>query len=294
MAKTPTSKLVERAPAKVNLTLHVLGRRSDGYHLLDSLVVFAAAGDRLTFTPGKTLALKVRGDTAKQAGRIESNLVFKAATALAGEIPDLKLGRFTLDKRLPVAAGVGGGSSDAGAALRLLARANRLRPDDRRLQKVARGIGADVPVCVDPRTRRMRGIGEVLSAPLAIPKLAAVLVNPGVAVPTRDVFAMLGLRAGELRKRASGPRRLPRDRAALLAFLARGRNDLEPAAIKLQPVIGRVLAAVRKERGCALARMSGSGATCFGLFSSTQAATAASRRLSAAHRRWWVKATMLG
>ena len=122
--------------------------------------------------------------------------MLKAAHALAAEIPDLKLGRFTLDKRLPVAAGLGGGSSDAGAALRLLARANRLKLDDSRLQKVARRIGADVPVCVEPRPRRMRGIGEVLSAPLTMPKLAAVLVNPGVAVPTKDVFAMLGLKPG--------------------------------------------------------------------------------------------------
>src|SRR5882724_8621110 len=171
--------LVELAPAKVNLTLAVLGRRADGYHLLDSLVVFADAGDRLTLMPGGPLSLQVRGVTAKQAGPVESNLVFKAAKALAAEIPRLKLGRFTLDKRLPVAAGLGGGASDAAAALRLLARANRLALG------VARQTGADVPVCVDPRPRRMRGIGDVLSAPLIIPKLAAVLVNPGVAVPTK-------------------------------------------------------------------------------------------------------------
>ncbi len=162
------ARLVEHAPAKVNLTLAVLGRRADGYHLLDSLVVFADAGDRLTLTPGGALALQVRGVTAKQAGPVESNLVFKAAKALATEIPNLKLGRFTLDKRLPVAAGLGGGSSDAAAALRLLARANRLKRNDKRLLKVAGGVGADVPVCVDPRPRRMRGIGEKLSTPLAI------------------------------------------------------------------------------------------------------------------------------
>ena len=216
-------QLVEHAPAKVNLTLAVLGRRADGYHLLDSLVVFARAGDRLSFAPGKALSLDVRGLTAKQAGALDDNLVLKAAHALAAEIPDLKLGRFTLDKRLPVAAGLGGGSSDAGAALRLLARANRLKLDDRRLQKVARRIGADVPVCVEPRPRRMRGIGEVLSEPLTMPKLAAVLVNPGVAVPTRDVFAMLGLKPGGGRTRAARtralaarprwPGRVPRGRA---------------------------------------------------------------------------------
>src|SRR6185312_17053728 len=138
--------LVERAPAKVNLSLMVLGRRADGYHALDSLVTFAAAGDRLTLTPGKLLSLRVRGATAEQAGPIEDNLVVKAANALAREIPGLRLGRFTLDKRLPVAAGLGGGSSDAAAALRLLARANRLPLDDARLRRVARRTGADVPV----------------------------------------------------------------------------------------------------------------------------------------------------
>jgi 4-diphosphocytidyl-2-C-methyl-D-erythritol kinase len=285
------ARLVEYAPAKVNLTLAVLGRRADGYHLLDSLVVFADAGDRLTLTPGGPLALDVRGVTAKQAGPVESNLVFKAAKALATEIPNLKLGRFTLDKSLPVAAGLGGGSSDAAAALRLLARANRLKRNDKRLLKVAAGVGADVPVCVDPRPRRMRGIGEKLSAPLAIPKLAAVLVNPGVAVPTRDVFALMGFEPG-VAKSAGRARALPRDRGSLIAFLAGERNDLEPAAIQLQPEIARALMALRQEDGCDLARMSGSGATCFGLFTSSRAAAAAARHLAAAHPRWWVQATV--
>jgi 4-diphosphocytidyl-2-C-methyl-D-erythritol kinase len=286
--------LVEHAPAKVNLTLAVLGRRPDGYHLLDSLVVFADAGDRLTFAPGKALSLNVRGVTAKQAGSLDDNLVLKAARLLAVEIPDLKLGRFTLDKRLPVAAGLGGGSSDAGAALRLLARANLLALDDPRLRKVARRTGADVPVCVDPRPRRMRGIGDVLSAPLAIRKLPAVLVNPAVAVPTRDVFAILGFKPGEAPARAGRARTLPCDYHKLIEFLAGERNDLEPAAIKLQPMIARVLAALRKEPGCDLARMSGSGATCFGLFASSRAAAAAARRISTSQPSWWVKATVLG
>src|SRR5438552_10642276 len=153
------ARLVEHAPAKVNLTLAVLGRRAAGYHLLDSLVVFAGEGDRLTLTPGGPLALHVRGVTAKQAGPVEGNLVFKAAKALATEIPNLKLGRFTLDKRLPVAAGLGGGSSDAAAALRLLARANRLKRNDKRLLKVAGRVGAGVAVCSDPRPRARRGSG---------------------------------------------------------------------------------------------------------------------------------------
>jgi 4-diphosphocytidyl-2-C-methyl-D-erythritol kinase len=288
------ARLVEHAPAKVNLTLAVLGRRADGYHLLDSLVVFADEGDRLTLTPGGPLSLDVRGVTAGQAGPVESNLVFRAARLLAGEIPNLKVGRFTLDKRLPVAAGLGGGSSDAAAALRVLARVNRLKLNDKRLLKVAAAVGADVPVCVDPRPRRMRGIGERLSVPLSIPPLAAVLVNPGIEVPTREVFARLGLKPGGGRKRTRRASALPRNFDGFVADLARERNDLEPAAIALQPAIARVLAALRGEPGCRLVRMSGSGATCFGLFASSRAAAAAARRLSAAHPRWWVKATVLG
>jgi 4-diphosphocytidyl-2-C-methyl-D-erythritol kinase len=286
--------LVEHAPAKINLTLAILGRRADGYHLLDSLVVFAREGDRLSLTPGGPLSLVVRGVTAQEAGPPDDNLVIKAARGLAAEVPGLRLGRFALDKRLPVAAGIGGGSSDAGAALRLLARVNGLGLDDPRLRRVARRIGADVPVCVDPRPRRMRGVGELLSGPVEMPKLAAVLVNPGVAVPTKDVFAILGRKPGEKPERAVRAPALPRDRDGFVAYLVGQRNDLEPAAIKLAPVIARVLAALRKQPGNDLARMSGSGATCFGLFASSRAAAAAARSISAAHPRWWVKATVFG
>ena len=168
----------ERAPAKINLTLRVVGRRADGYHDIESLVVFAGVGDTLTFAPARALALTVGGPTAAASGTLGDNLVFKAARALAERVEGLKLGRFALTKRLPVAAGVGGGSSDAAAALRLLARANRIALDDARLMEAARATGADVPVCLDPRPRMMRGIGEILSGPLALPKLPAVLVNP--------------------------------------------------------------------------------------------------------------------
>jgi len=294
MSRRRFAKLVEPAPAKVNLTLAVLGRRRDGYHLLDSVVVFARCGDRLTLHPGKPLALGVRGATAKQAGALSDNLVLRAARALADEIPELILGRFSLEKRLPVAAGLGGGSSDAGAALRLLARVNRLTLDDPRLQRAARRIGADVPVCVDPRARRMRGIGQLLSAPLTVPKIAAVLVNPGVAVPTKDVFAALRLKPGTRRKRARSGRAATGDREQLLAFLTSEFNDLEPVAVRLQPAIARVLATLDNTPGCRLARMSGSGASCFGLFGSSREAAAAAKKITAAHPRWWVKATILG
>ena len=189
-----SGELAEFAPAKVNLTLHVLGRRADGYHEIESLVAFAGIGDRLTFRPAERLELAVSGPTATAAGASDDNLVLKAAHALAARVDGLRLGHFMLDKQLPVAAGLGGGSSDAAAALRLLAQVNGLSLDDERVRAAAQATGADVPVCLDPRARMMRGIGEILSDPMTLPELPAVLVNPGVAVPTRDVFAALGAR----------------------------------------------------------------------------------------------------
>jgi 4-diphosphocytidyl-2-C-methyl-D-erythritol kinase len=270
-----------------------MGRRPDGYHLLESIVVFAGVGDRLTFKPGGELALVVRGAGAEAAGPIEDNLVIRAARALAAEVPGLKLGRFTLTKHLPVAAGVGGGSSDAAAALRLLARANRLKLDDRRLYKVGRAIGADVPVCIAPLSRTMKGIGDKLSAPLKLPSFPAVMINPGVALPTRDVFTQLH-RAPWTRQRALRAAGIPRTRKAFAKFLESRANDLEPPAISLRPAIAQVLQALRDSKGCHLARMSGSGATCFGLFASPRAAKAAARKIAASNRRWWVRATVLG
>jgi 4-diphosphocytidyl-2-C-methyl-D-erythritol kinase len=291
----PTAR-VERASAKVNLTLRVLGRRPDGYHEIESLVVFAALGDALAFTPGESLALAVRGPTAAAAGDLADNLVLKAARALAERVTGLEVGRFVLSKRLPVAAGLGGGSTDAAAALRLLARHNRIAPDDARLMAAARATGADVPVCLDPRPRLMRGIGELLSQPLTLPGLPALLINPRVSVATKDVFA--ALRAGPVGHNqpsalvdagwAGG------DRQELIDFVARHGNDLEPPAIFLHPDIAQALAALRALPGCRLARMSGSGASCFGLFDSNRAATAAARALRVAHPQWWIRPTVLG
>jgi 4-diphosphocytidyl-2-C-methyl-D-erythritol kinase len=288
-AKAATAR-AEQAPAKVNLTLRVLGRRADGYHDIESLVAFAGVGDVLTFTPAAALTLAVSGPTAPAAGDVADNLVLRAARALAARVAGLALGRFALSKRLPVAAGLGGGSADAAAALRLLARANGIALDDPRLMQAARATGADVPVCLDPRARLMRGIGDVLSAPLDLPPLAAVLVNPGVAVATRDVFAALTPPpAGQ-----TGPAASPAGTAALLAAIAGGRNDLEAPAIELEPTIAEVLAVLRRLPGCRLARMSGSGATCFGLFQSRAAASAAARTLRVGYPGWWVRATVLG
>jgi 4-diphosphocytidyl-2-C-methyl-D-erythritol kinase len=287
--------LVARAPAKVNLTLRVLGSRPDGYHELESLVVFADCGDRLTFTPGSALSLTLSGATASEAGADAENLVLKAARALAARMPDLILGAFHLEKNLPVAAGLGGGSSDAAAALRLIAQANKLALDDPHLQAAARATGADVPVCLDPKPRLMRGIGEQLSQPLPLPPLPAVLVNPGVALPTKDVFAGLN---------ASAQLAAPFDLVAaiaklesrdqLLHMLQTQPNDLEAPAVGLQPVIADVLTDLRGLAGCRLARMSGSGATCFGLFASTTGTDAAAKILRRKYPNWWAQACTLG
>jgi 4-diphosphocytidyl-2-C-methyl-D-erythritol kinase len=287
----------EKAPAKINLTLRVLGRRADGYHELESLVAFAGVGDALTFAPGGALTLAVSGPTAKAAGDSADNLVLKAARTLAEGIGGLTLGRFALSKRLPVAAGLGGGSADAAAALRLLARANGIASDDPRLMQAARATGADVPVCLDPRPRLMRGIGDILSDPLDLPPLFAVLVNPGVAVSTRDVFAALKLASPPTSTAPSGPAPVEKwggEAAAFVAALASDRNDLEAPAIELEPTIADVLSVLRNLPGCRLARMSGSGATCFGLFGSRAAASAAARTLRVGYPAWWVRATALG
>lgn len=295
----PGRFFVEHAPAKINLTLGVLGRRSDGYHELESLVAFAAFGDRLSLAPAPQLELAVDGPTAEAAGPPGDNLVLKAARALAKRIDALALGRFCLIKELPVAAGIGGGSSDAAAALRLLARANGIPTSDPRLAEAARETGADVPVCLEPRARIMRGRGDILLGPLDMPKLPAVLINPGVALATKDVFAALAMpaRDGDWPARPHAPAELqPRQAEGIVAFadmLRRGRNDLEAPAAKLAPVIADVLRRLRSTRGCLMARMSGSGATCFALYETMETASAAHLALAAAEPDWWVRATTL-
>jgi 4-diphosphocytidyl-2-C-methyl-D-erythritol kinase len=290
--------LVEEGRAKVNLTLRVMGRRVDGYHDLESLVAFADCGDRLALAPGPELKLDTTGPLAGDCGDVADNLVLRAALLLAEHVPGLKLGEFTLDKVLPVAAGIGGGSADAAAALRLLARLNDLALDDPRLLEVALLTGADVPVCLVSRASGMTGVGETLS-PLALPKMPCVLVNPRVAVATKDVFAGLGLRNGELLVGATDVLQSPawpEDGASLeewVEALAENSNDLEPPAIRIQPVIGEVLSALNATNGAWLARMSGSGATCFAIYENTAEAQRASRKIRLDHPQWWVHAGVL-
>ena len=291
MSPRPSAPLVESAPAKVNLTLRVLGRRSDGYHEIESLVAFAEFGDRLRFSPGGGLTLAVTGPMAVKAGDTDGNLVLKAAREMTARHDGLTLGAFRLDKRLPVAAGLGGGSADAAAALRLIARANGLMPDDPQLYAAARATGADVAVCLDPRPRIMRGIGDILSEPLTLPALPAVLVNPGVAVATKEVFA--GWASAPSPKAGFAALGTPPTRDELFEFLLAQSNDLERPAIALAPAIADVLAALRNSVGCKMARMSGSGATCFALYAAAAAAEKAAKALRGKFPNWWIRPTML-
>lgn len=268
------------APAKINLTLHVTGQRADGYHLLDSLVAFADVGDHLALESDAPLGLTVSGPRAAGVPCDGRNLILKAAAHLGAT-----RGAMHLDKHLPTAAGIGGGSSDAATALRLYAEAQGVGvPDD------GAALGADVPVCLLGRATRMEGIGEVLSPVPDLPPLPAVLVNPGVDVPTPAVFKAL-----DHKDNPPMPARIPRfaDVTDCAAWLATQRNDLEPPARTQAPVIGETLAALGAEAGCLLARMSGSGATCFGLFASRAEAEAAAARLAAAQPGWWVVPTVL-
>jgi 4-diphosphocytidyl-2-C-methyl-D-erythritol kinase len=297
--KAAARGLIEDGRAKVNLTLRVVGRRVDGYHDLESVVAFADCADRLTLTLGPTLDLKTIGPRAQDCGETSDNLVLKAAQLLGERVPDLKLGEFTLDKVLPVAAGIGGGSADAAAALRLLARVNGLAIDDERLIEVAQLTGADVPVCLASRACVMTGGGETL-LPLALPKLPCVLVNPRVPVATKDVFAALGLRNGELLVGATDvilqDRAWPENGASIAEWIeafADVGNDLETPAMRIQPVISDVLSALRDVDGAGLARMSGSGATCFAIFENGADALRASQRIQLDHPSWWVHAGAL-
>ncbi len=272
----------EPARAKVNLYLHVVGRRADGYHLLDSLAVFPNIGDRLTAEPADDLSLLLKGPFAPGLVAEPDNLVLRAARALAQAAGTAPRARMVLEKNLPIASGIGGGSADAAAALRLLARLWRLSLPDAEMRQIAAGLGADVPVCLAQHTAHMGGIGEVLTTAPLLPECGMVLVNPGVAVSTPAVF----------RARQAGfspPATLPpafAGMAELTTFLSGTRNDLEPPARSLAPAIGVVLDAIAQAPGCLLARMSGSGATCFGLFGSAETASAATAGL----RRpgWWV------
>lgn len=270
------------APAKVNLALHVTGKRANGYHLLDSLVVFAGVGDRLHLRRAETSALSVAGRFAEGVPTGPENLIWKAHALVIGA-PALDI---QLDKSLPHAAGIGGGSADAAAMLRALSRDFKcpMPAADRIL-----GLGADVPVCLSHHPQRMQGIGETLAPCPPLPPLHMVLINPGVAVPTGPVFRALetvnGASLGAMDWDTEG-----NAQQSFIDWLAAQRNDLQPPAMALTPEIGQALDALGRIEGCQLARMSGSGATCFGLFFDREASERAARDIQAAQPGWWVEA----
>jgi 4-diphosphocytidyl-2-C-methyl-D-erythritol kinase len=271
--------LQTRAPAKVNLYLHVTGKREDGYHLLDSLAVFPDVADEVMVSPAGTLELaRIMGDFGELLIAEPDNLMLRAARRLA-ESAGLSAGaRLHLVKNLPVASGIGGGSADAAATLRLLRAHWRLTLP---LHEIALSLGADVPVCLESRAARMRGAGEILSASPELPDFGILLVNPGVQLATADVFRA---RTGGFASPATLPQAWP-DAAAMATTLAALNNDLEAPAIALAPPIAAVLATLRALPGALLARMSGSGATCFAIFATP--AEAADAAIAIGRPGWW-------
>lgn len=273
------------APAKINLALHVTGQRADGYHLLDTLVNFASIGDILTVSAQGDPGLTVHGTFARDVPTDDSNSIL----AVAGAFQEAAPLAFTLLKELPVASGIGGGSADAAACYRALSmRAGRTPQSDDADRLLS--LGADVPMCVACAPARVQGIGEEIKAVPSLPDLPIVLVNPGVAVSTPAIFKALS------QKNNPPMTAMPSDignRARFLTWLADQRNDLQPAACEAFPVLHRVLAALRETAGCDLARMSGSGATCFGLYPTHAAAAQAAQEIKARQPQWWVQAGRL-
>jgi 4-diphosphocytidyl-2-C-methyl-D-erythritol kinase len=279
------------APAKLNLFLHVGDKRPDNYHALESLIVFAETGDRLEFSSADEVSLKLSGPFAAQTPKGGDNLILKAAGALAALLPQKQGAAIVLEKNLPVAAGIGGGSSDAAAALRGLNRFWNLNRPETELLDIAASLGSDVPACLIASPCWMAGRGEHVKRVPSLPPIAAVLVNPGVELPTKDVFAALNLRKGigAIAPPAANFRTL----WDLVAYLDDAENDLEAPACRLRPVIDEVLDALNEEPGCVLSLMSGSGATCFGLFDGQEFANGAADRIAQDHPHWWVKATRI-
>jgi 4-diphosphocytidyl-2-C-methyl-D-erythritol kinase len=279
--------------AKLNLTLEVLGRRADGFHELRSLVAFAGLGDDVELEPDGALELKVEGPFARALGG--DNLILKAAKAALDLAPDLRLGRFRLVKLLPVAAGLGGGSADAAAALRLIARANGGGLTEAQLAELAPKLGSDVTVCLDSRPAVITGRGEKVERVRGFPSCGVLLANPGAPLATEAVYA--ALRAALL---AAPPRQAAEtldfrgDFASLLDYTRPRGNDLEAPAARLTPEIREVLAALVALRGVGIARLSGSGPTCFALFATEAEAQRAAAPLAAEHPAWWIAATKLG
>ena len=275
------------APAKVNLYLHIIGRRTDGYHVLDSLIAFADIGDRITAEPATTLSLEISGPEASGLANLgQNNLVLRAARLLADHAGTTQGAALHLEKNLPVAGGIGGGSSDAAAALRVLAALWHLSIEEQALRSLGARLGADLPVCLYGDAAWLGGIGERIKPAPELPEAGILLANPRKALPTASVFAAWRGPFGG----AGRFTEMPRDVISLARALALRRNDLTGAAIGLISEIDAVLASLARLPGVLIARMSGSGATCFALFSNRSAAEAARMTLAAAEPDWWCAA----
>ena len=275
------------APAKVNLYLHIIGRRTDGYHLLDSLIAFADIGDRITAEPATTLSLEISGPEASGLTDLgQDNLVLRAARLLADYAGTTQGAALHLEKNLPAAAGIGGGSSDAAAALRVLAALWRLSIEEQALRSIGARLGADLPACLYGRAAWLGGIGERIEPAPELPEAGILLVNPGKKLPTASVYAA---RRGPFCDTGRFTA-MPGDAVGLAEVLVSRRNDLTGAAIGLVPEVGVVLARLPRLPGALIVRMSGSGATCFALFSNRGAAEAARTALVASEPDWWCAA----
>ena len=287
MNASPSGVATVRAPAKINLYFHITGRQADGYHLVDSLVGFTTLGDELTIRAGEPLDIVSDGPFAEGMPPPYKNLVYQAAQLLADNAGAQARAHVTITKNLPVAAGIGGGSTDAAAAMKAMAALWGIPDGAVDLYEMGLSLGSDLPVCLKAQTTYVGGIGETLDDAPALPKSGILLVNPGVALVTASVFQA---RRGGF----NPPDRFdesPKNAAALAALLADRGNDLTDAAIRLCPVIRNVLAALEAAPGCHLARMTGSGATCFGIFDDLAAAEAAAPAV--AQDGWWVAPTEL-
>lgn len=278
--------------AKLNLTLEVLGRRADGFHELRSVVAFAGLGDTVELVPQETLDLHIEGPYA--AALEDRNLIVEAAEAARAQVPRIRLGRFRLVKTLPVAAGLGGGSADAAAALRLIAQANEDTLTKADLAALAPVLGSDVAVCLDSRPSLITGRGEIVSAVRGFPSCGVMLANPGVPLATAEVYGALDAKPLGSPLEGQAPPNFAGSFDRLIDYASARGNDLESVAMRLAPEVGNVLAALKALVGARLVRLSGSGATCFALFETPRQAHRAATNLARKEPDWWITASMLG
>lgn len=276
------------APAKVNLYLHVTGKREDGYHLLESMMCFADICDEVTVTPSDKITITADGEFASLVPTDSSNIAYKAAEKLQPFCGN-KGADIHITKNLPVGAGIGGGSADAAAVLHLLNEIWEVKLSDNRLAEIGLSLGADVPICLNRKAALVSGIGENICNIATMPEIYIVLVNPKQHVATPQIFKM----GFEKFTNYGVNDNFPKEASSVLEYLARQHNDLMPNAVKILPVIGDILAIIKNTSGCVFSRMSGSGATCFGIFENRHDSQNASDLIKKLHPNWWVKSGII-